>query len=732
MEINPKLLKPYNPKETESRIYKLWEESGFFNPDICIEKGNTKADAKPFTIIMPPPNVTGILHMGHALMLALEDIMIRYHRMKGDRTLWIPGTDHAAIATQSKVEKEISKNEGKSRHDLGREEFLKRVEKFAQDSHDTIVSQVKVMGSSCDWSREAFTLDGARTKAVRTMFKKMHDDGLIYRGHRIINWDPKGQTTIADDEIVYEERKAKLYTFKYSKDFPVSISTTRPETKVGDTAVAVHPDDSRYKEFVGKEYDAVFCGVPIHIKIIADESVEKDFGTGALGVTPAHSMTDWDIGKKHGLPVVQVINEYAKMTVGDERILGKKTTVARDAIVEWLKSESLLEKEEEITQNVSTAERTGGIIEPLPKLQWFIDVNKKFTIQDSQFKNIQSGQETTLKEIMREAVASGAITVIPDHFNKTYFHWIENLRDWCISRQIWYGHRIPVWYRGEETYTGIEAPEGEGWAQDEDTLDTWFSSGLWTFSTMGWPEKTKDLEIHHPTDVLETGYEILFFWVARMILMTGYALGTIPFHTVYLHGTVRDAQGRKMSKSLGNGIDPIDVAEKFGADAGRMALIIGNTPGTDSRISEDKIKGYKNFANKIWNATRFVLSNIEEDNTQEKPELTEADRKLLNELQEVAIDSTKDIEEYRFYMAAEKIYHYFWHRFADIIIEESKNILKDGTAEEKISRQWTLLEILKINLKLLHPFMPFVTEELWSIIPKMNKDSLLLIESWPS
>lgn len=732
MEINEKLLKPYNPKETESRIYKRWEESGFFNPDVCIEKGGTKPDAKPFTIIMPPPNVTGILHMGHALMLTLEDIMIRYHRMKGDRTLWLPGTDHAAIATQSKVEKEISKNEGKSRHDLGREEFLKRVEKFAQESHDTIVSQVKVMGSSCDWSREAFTLDDARTKAVRTMFKKMHDDGLIYRGHRIVNWDPKGQTTIADDEIVYEERKAKLYTFKYSKDFPISISTTRPETKVGDTAVAVHPDDVRYAEFIGKEYDAVFCGVPIHIRIISDESVEKDFGTGALGVTPAHSMTDWDIGKKHNLPVKQVINEYAKMTVGDERILGKKTTVAREAIVEWLRSEGLLEKEEEISQNVSTAERTGGIIEPLPKLQWFIDVNKPFTIPHSEIKNIASGSQVTLKDIMRTVVENEQVNILPDHFNKTYFHWIENLRDWCISRQIWYGHRIPVWYRNDEIYTGIEAPEGDGWTQDEDTLDTWFSSGLWTFSTMGWPEKTKDLEIYHPTDVLETGYEILFFWVARMVLMTGYALGSIPFHTVYLHGTVRDAQGRKMSKSLGNGIDPIDVAEKFGADAGRMALIIGNTPGTDSRISEDKIKAYKNFANKIWNATRFVLSNIDEKNIKEKQEITEADQKLLFELQGVAADATKDIEEYRFYMAAEKIYHYFWHRFADVIIEESKSMLRDGTAQEKLSRQWILLEILKINLKLLHPFMPFVTEELWSIIPKAESNALLIIESWPS
>lgn len=727
-----KLLKPYDPRETEARIYKTWEESGYFNPDICVEKGVTAADAKPFTIIMPPPNVTGVLHMGHAMMLTIEDIMIRYHRMKGDRTLWIPGTDHAAIATQSKVESIIKKEEDKSRHDLGRETFLKRVEAFAQASHDTIVSQVKTMGSSCDWSREAFTLDKTRTRAVYTMFKNMYDDGLIYRGHRIVNWDPKGQTTIADDEIVYEERKAKLYTFKYSKDFPISISTTRPETKVGDVAVAVHPEDLRYSKFVGTEYDVVFCGAPIHIKIIADESVEKEFGTGALGVTPAHSMIDWEIADRHNLPRPQVINEYAKMMVGNEAILGKKTTVAREAVVEWLKSEGLLEKEEEVAQNISTAERTGGIVEPLPKLQWFIDVNKPFVLKDSKITGIASGTETTLKEIMRKTVENNQISILPDHFSKTYFHWIENLRDWCISRQIWYGHRIPVWYKGDEIYTGTEAPTGDGWTQDEDTLDTWFSSGMWTFSTMGWPEKTPDFEIYHPTDVLETGYEILFFWVARMILMTGYALGTIPFHTVYLHGTVRDAQGRKMSKSLGNGIDPIDVAEKFGTDAGRMALIVGNTAGTDSRISEDKIKGYKNFANKIWNITRYILGSIDEEIVKNTPEITGSGKSLLAELEALENEVTTDIDEYRFYMAAEKVYHYTWHRFADAILESSKDVFANGTPEEQASMQYVLLTILKRIVRLLHPFMPFVTEEIWSLLPKETGEAeLLMIEHWP-
>ncbi len=708
--MNDKLLKPYDPKTTEHRIYKLWEESGFFNPDNLPGERN-----KAFTIMMPPPNVTGVLHMGHALMVTLEDIMIRYKRMQGYKTLWLPGTDHAAIATQSKVEKEIQKKEGKSRHDLGREEMLKRINEFAKQSHDTIISQIKVMGASCDWSREAFTLDAKRNLAVNTVFKKMYDDGLIYRGNRIVNWDPKGQTTISDDEIVYEERNAKFYTFKYSKDFPISISTTRPETKVGDVAVAVHPDDKRYVQFVGKEYDLKFCNVPIHIKIIADKEVDPAFGTGALGVTPAHSMIDWEMADRHNLPRPQVINEYAKMSVGKENLLGKKTTEAREIIVEWLRSQGLLEKEEEIKQNVATAERTGGIIEPLPKLQWFINVNKP----------IKERNNRTLKDLMLEPLKNGDIKIIPDYFSKTYFHWVENLRDWCISRQIWYGHRIPIWYKGTEIYCGSTAPDSEEWKQDEDTLDTWFSSGMWTFSTLGWPEQTKDLETYHPTDVLETGYEILFSWVARMILMTGYNLNTIPFHKVYLHGTVRDAKGRKMSKSLNNGIDPLDISDKFGADAGRMALVVSTAPGTDSKISEDKIKGYKNFANKIWNITRFILENTTENDFKKNIQ-----NKLTREFDEIAEDITKDMENYRFHLASEKIYQYVWHRFADEIIEESKEILKNG-GEKAEEKKATLIMIWRNCLKILHPFIPYVTEEIWSMLPGKNK-KLLIVEKWPS
>lgn len=742
-----KFLKPYNPAETEERVRDMWEKSGYTNPDNLPERHK-----EPFSIVLPPPNVTGSLHAGHALTIAIEDIMVRYARMQGKKTLWLPGTDHAAIATQSKVEKEVEKKEGKKRRDFTREEFLKKVDAFAQESHDTIVNQVKKMGASLDWSREAFTLDEKRNFAVRTAFKKMYDDGLIYRGYRVVNWDPKGQTTISDDEIVYETRKSKLYTFKYSKDIPITISTTRPETKLGDTAIAVHPEDPRYKAFVGKEFDAIFAGEPIHLKVVADIAVEKEFGTGALGVTPAHSSIDWEMAQRHALPLKPVINEFGKMIVGGEGIKDKKTTEAREAVVAWLKEQGLLEKEEEIEQNVATAERTGAIIEPLPKLQWFIGVNTKFKKGD---------KETTLKELMISAVSENKISILPDRFEKVYFNWIENLRDWCISRQIWYGHRIPVWYKKvgdkEEIFCGIEAPKGEDWIQDEDTLDTWFSSGLWTFSTLGWPDKTKDLETFHPTTILETGRDILFFWVARMILMSTYLLDEVPFRTVYLHGLVLDGQGRKLSKSLGNFIDPLEVIEKYGADAYRMALIIGVGPGSDSKVGEDKIKAYKNFANKIWNATRFVLTGLEGAkgagseispvaiDLSKQPKLTPADAAHIAELKTVLADITLDMNNYRYYLAGEKLYHYFWHTFADKIIEESKGALglNAGRAgagaseittpeelEARLSAQWTLFHILTQTLRALHPFMPYVTEEIWSELPVKGK-KMLMVEEWP-
>lgn len=733
--MDDKFLKPYDPASTESRIYQLWQDSGFFNPDNLPEEltSQTAPDGgTPFTIMMPPPNATGVLHMGHALGLSVQDVLIRYKRMQGFATLWLPGTDHAAIATQSKVEKEIQKKEGKSRHDLGREEMLARIGEFVEESRDTIRNQIRTMGASCDWSREAFTFDDTRNRAVNELFKRMYAAGLIYRGNRIVNWDPKGQTTISDDEIVYEERTAQLTTFRYSKDFPIPVSTTRLETKVGDTAVAVHPDDARYQEFVGKEYDVVFCDVPLHIKIVADESVDPAFGTGALGVTPAHSQIDWEIADRHDLSRPQVINEYAKMTV-EGRLNGMKVNDARVAVHAWLEEQNLIEKDEDIKQNVSTAERTGGIIEPLPKLQWFVDVEKEFVLEHSEIPTIASGSLTTLKQIMRAGVENAAIKILPPHLEKTYYHWIDNLRPWCISRQIWYGHRVPVWYRGDEIAVG-DAPSGDGWVQDEDTLDTWFSSGSWTFSTLGWPDKTSDLARFHPTDVLETGYDILFFWIARMILMSGFALGQVPFRTVYLHGIVRDAQGRKFSKSLGNGIDPMDIAEKFGADAARMALIVGNTPGTDTRLDENRIKGYKNFANKLWNITRFILENTEDADTTIQ---IGNDERLMSEFKEQIADITSDMENYRLYMAAEKIYQYLWRELADKILEESKMIF-NGTLKDMVgqdhnlwikSRKALLRAILIDSLKVLHPFMPFVTEEIWQSLP--DSQGMLMVSPWP-
>jgi len=726
-------LKPYAPDAVEDGIYALWEKSEYFNPDACIRDGIANPDAPAFSMVLPPPNVTGTLHMGHAAMLAIEDLLVRYHRMTGKRTLWIPGTDSAAIATQSKVEKEIYKNEGKTRHDLGREELLLRVNAFAEESKNTIINQTKKMGSSLDWSRYAFTLDEPRYEAVTTAFKRMYDTGLVYRRDRIVNWDPKGQTTISDDEIVHEERTAKMYTFTYGKDFPIAISTTRPETKVGDTAVAVHPDDERYKAYIGTEYDVVFCDVPLHIKIVADESVEKEFGTGALGVTPSHSMTDWEIADRHNLPRLQVINEYAKMTV-DGRLSGKKVGEARDEVVAWLKDEGLLQKEEDISQNVATAERTGGIIEPLPKLQWFIDVNKEFAMGPSEIPGIAEGDTVTLKKLMTAAVENGGVDIFPDRFVKTYYHWINNLRDWCISRQIWYGHRIPVWYRGEEMYCGTTPPDGEGWQQDNDTLDTWFSSGLWTFSTLGWPHATEDMKNYHPTTLLETGYDILFFWVARMILMSTFHLGQVPFKHVYLHGLVRDSKNRKMSKSLGNIIDPLEMIGKYGADATRLSLIIGAAPGNDVPLSEDRVRGYKHFANKVWNITRFILTSLADQDASQELVLSERDREILAGLTAITEEVTKDLERFHLYLAGEKIYHYVWDELADKILEESKVIINGDDATLKHARQHVLRECLITSLKLLHPFMPYVTETIWQELPtsvRGDERALLMVSSWP-
>ncbi|KKQ48042.1 MAG: valyl-tRNA synthetase [Candidatus Yanofskybacteria bacterium GW2011_GWC2_37_9] len=743
--MHEKLLKPYNPKETEERIYKLWEDSGFFNPDVCVEKGITKIDAPHFSIVLPPPNVTGNLHTGHALMLVIEDIMVRYARMQGKKTLWLPGTDHAAIATQSKVESLLEK-EGIRKNGIGREKFLKHVESFAKESHDIIVNQAKKMGASLDWSREAFTLDDARNLAVKTAFKKMYDDGLIYRGHRIVNWDPKGQTTISDDEIVYEERKSKFYTFKYG---PFEIGTARPETKFGDKYVVMHPDDKRYKKYTdGQKIKLEWINGPIEATVVKDEAIDMKFGTGVMTITPWHDNTDFEIAEKHKLDKEQIIDKYGKLLPIAGEFSGMKISDAREKIVEKLKAKRLLVSvDENYINRVATAERTNGIIEPQIMLQWFVDVNKKISIRGNK----------SLKELMFEPVREGKIKIIPNHFEKVYFNWIENLRDWCISRQIWYGHRIPVWYHEPiciprvgkedqiskclEIIVNVEKPVCEycdaNYVQDEDTLDTWFSSGLWTFSTLGWPEKTKDLETYHPTTILETGYDLIFFWVARMILMSQYLLGEVPFENVYLHGMVRTADGKKMSKSLGKkAIDPLDIIKKYGNDALRMAMIVGNTPGNDLKLDENDIRGYGKFDNKIWNASRFVLEQIKDLDTKNLQKLDEEDKKSDEELKKLLAEITKELNDFKFSIVAEKVYHYFWHTFADIIIERSKKkILENKNANSAKILLYTHLTTL---LKVLHPFVPFITEEIWSMMPSAqstdgkNKKNLLMVEKWPS
>ncbi|MBX4189026.1 valine--tRNA ligase [Candidatus Parcubacteria bacterium] len=697
--MDAKFLKPYSPAETEGRIYKLWEESGLFNPDKCIEDGVADAHADTFSVVLPPPNVTGTLHMGSALMLAIQDTLVRFSRMRGKRTLWIPGTDSAAIATQAKVEKDIQKSEGKSHHKLGREELLKRIDTFVEENKSTILSQIRGMGASVDWSRYAYTMDERRYDAVMEAFIRMYDAGLIYRGSRIVNWDPRGQTTISDDEIVYEEEKATLYYLRYG---PFTITTARPETKFGDKYVVMHPDDERYKDF--KHQDTIeleWINGPVKATVIKDVNIDMAFGTGVMTITPWHDQVDFEMAERHDLDKEQIIDQFGKLLPVAGEFSGMKIAEARPKIVEKMRAKGLVAKEEPYVHNIATAERTGGRIEPQIMKQWFINVNKPVATRGN----------NTLKELMREPVEKAAIEIIPEYLDKTYFNWIDNLRDWCISRQIWFGHRIPVWYKGEEIYCGNGKPVGEGWEQDSDVLDTWFSSALWTFSTLGWPEETADLKTYHPTALLETGYDIIFFWVARMILMSQFHLGEVPFRTVYLHGLVRDKEGKKISKSLGNNIDPLDMGLKYGMDAVRFALISGQAPGTDSRISEDKIRGYKNFANKLWNITRFILS-------QEKT--GELKQELIDELQALMLDITKDIEEYRLHLAAEKIYHYVWHRLADEIIEESKGKPEYGA---------TLYYILENVLKLLHPFMPFVTEEIWQSI--YNEERMLMVSKWP-
>lgn len=717
-------LKPFNSGEHEPHIRDLWDASGYANPDVCIEKGITAADAEPYSIVLPPPNVTGTLHMGHAAMLAIEDILIRYHRMRGFKTLWIPGTDSAAIATQSKVEGEIFKKEKKTRQDLGRDELMKRIDAFTEESKATIINQLKMMGSSLDWSRYSYTMDEQRYGAVMEAFVRMHDAGLVYRGDRIVNWDPKLQTTVSDDEIEYIEQADPFYHFKYG---PFDIGTVRPETKFGDKYVVMHPEDERYAQYKhGQQIEVEWINGPIVATIIKDEAADKDFGSGVMTITPSHSGIDFEIAQRHNLDIERVIDDRGILLPIAGPFAGQHIKKARPMIVEHLQKKGLISKvDEKYVHNVATNSRGGGIIEPQIKRQWFIGVDREFTIPYSEINGIPSGSKTTLKKMMRVAVENLDIKISPERFEKIYYHWTEILRDWCISRQIWFGHRIPAWFKGDEVKVSITSP-GDEWEQDSDTLDTWFSSGLWTFSTLGWPNKTKDLETYHPTAVLETGYDIIFFWVARMILMSGFLTGQVPFKKVYLHGLVRDGKGQKMSKSLGNIIDPLTMIEKYGADATRLSLVIGSQPGNDLKLSEDRVRGYKHFANKLWNITRFVL----ESEANPDGALLPDDEAKVQEVRDLAAQVSNNIDEFRLDLAADAVYHFVWDRFAAEIIEESKTVLRGSDSSAKASKQRMLYEILMISLKLLHPFMPFVTEAIWQKLPHKQSD-LLMVAKWP-
>ena len=709
------LEKTYIPQDSEDKIYKIWEDSGFFNPDNLVLPEN----APSYTIVLPPPNITAKLHIGHSFMLAIEDLLIRYRRMNGYRALWLPGTDHAAIATQMVVEKKIFQETGKTRHDLGREKLLEEIWNFLRNTQATILHQTKKMGSSLDWSREAFTFDEKRQKAVNRMFSDMYREGVIYRGERIVNWCPHCHSTLADDEVEYKEQQAKLYTFKYDKDFPIAISTTRPETKLGDTAVAVNPKDERYQQYIGKEYQADFCGQKISVKIIADRNVESDFGTGALGVTPAHSMVDWQMAQENNLKIIKVINEDGLIHEGFGKYSGLTAEAARQLIIEDLRAKGLMEAEDDLVNNLSICYRCDTPVEPLPSKQWFVSVDKK----------LERLGNKSLKEKALEAAQTKKITFIPERFDKRYQDWMENLHDWCISRQIWFGHAIPVWYRGEEIYCGETAPEGDDWVKDNDTLDTWFSSGMWTFSTLDWPDtfaggiKSGDLAKFHPTQILETGYEILTLWVSRMVMMSFFAVGEIPFEKVYLHGTILDKKGKKMSKSKGNGIDPLDAISEYGADALRLSLLMGSTPGNDSRYSEEKIESKRNFVNKLWNISRYILSTINiEDEDLKSDEIpqpnTLADKWIMSELVASRIKIRSKLESFEFSLAAEELVDFTWSKLADWYLEIAK-IEKD---KDKI-----LLYLLKNILIMWHPFIPYVTENIWS---KLD-DGLLMVKQWP-
>ena len=712
-----KNLTTYNPKEIEQQWYTYWEEKGYFHEEVDTNK-------EPFSIVLPPPNVTGQLHMGHALDNTLQDILIRTKRMQGYNVLWMPGTDHAGIATQVKVEENIMKTEGKSRHDLGREEFLKRVWEWKQEYGSTIVKQIRSLGASCDWTRERFTLDEGYHEAVLKVFVELYEKGLIYRGERITNWCPNCLTALSDIEVEHEDENGHLWHIKYpvigEEDVFLTVATTRPETMFGDVAVAVNPNDERYAHLVGKELLLPF--VNRHIPIIADEYVDQSFGTGCVKITPAHDPNDFEMGQRHNLESIVVMNPDGTMNAGAGHFVNMPRELARKQVVAELEAQGLLEKVEDHGHSVGHCSRCNTTVEPMVSKQWFVSMEP-------------------LAKPALEVVRDKSIEFVPERFTKTYTNWLESIRDWCISRQLWWGHRIPAWYCqdcGETivtTETLTECPCCHGKVeQDPDVLDTWFSSALWPFATMGWPENTEEVKHWYPTSVMVTGYDIIFFWVARMIFMGLEFKDEIPFKHVFIHGLVRDSQGRKMSKSLGNGINPLEVIEEYGADALRFTLVTGNTPGNDMRFYMERVEANRNFANKIWNASKFVLMNLEgfdESFVPSADDYTLADKWILEEYNKTVTNITNNLDKFELGEAASAVYDFIWNTYCDWYIELAKPRLynKEG-GRDRQTAQYLLVSILRHMMELLHPFMPFVTEHIWQHLP--HEGESIMVAPWPS
>ncbi len=731
------LAKTYDPKAMEDRIYGEWLEKKYFHAEVDRSK-------KPFTIVMPPPNITGKLHMGHALDNTLQDILIRYKRMQGYNALWIPGTDHASISTEVKVINQL-KSEGIDKNELGREGFLKRTWEWREEYGRTIVDQLKKIGSSCDWDRERFTMDEGCSKAVQEVFLRLHKKGYIYKGSRIINWCPVCKTSISDAEVEHEEQAGHFWHINYpikGSDKFVEIATTRPETLLGDSALAVNPDDERYQDIVGKTVILPLVGR--EIPVIADAYVDKEFGTGVVKITPAHDPNDFEVGKRHNLPEINILNDDATINENGGKYAGMDRYEARKVMVEELKEQGLLVKVVDHVHNVGTHDRCGTTVEPMIKQQWFVKMEE-------------------MAKPAIEAVKNGDLTFVPERFDKTYLHWLENIRDWCISRQLWWGHRIPAYYCDDcgEIVVDREMPSvcpkcgGTHFTQDPDTLDTWFSSALWPFSTLGWPENTEDLDYFYPTDVLVTGYDIIFFWVIRMVFSGYEQTGKCPFHHVLIHGLVRDSLGRKMSKSLGNGIDPLEIIDQYGADALRFTLVTGNAPGNDMRFYMERVEASRNFANKIWNASRFIMMNVTalKENEHEQSEysfspeqsatdrrsgacvkemdltqLTGADKWILSKVNTLAQDVTANMDKFELGIAVQKLYDFIWEEFCDWYIEMVKPRLYNEEDQTKAAALWTLKTVLTNALKLLHPYMPFITEEIYR---NLTGEESIMISAWP-